>query len=116
MENVIYSIGAALIGLGVLIVFHEFGHFLLAKLSGVRVLTFSVGFGPKLSVKKKSDTEYALSAFPLGGYVKLVGEDPDEEAQQSHIERSFARKGLLPSIAHLTARPPSTFLLAAVQL
>jgi len=48
MENLVYSIGAAVIGLGLLIVFHEFGHFLLAKLSGVGVLTFSVGFGPKL--------------------------------------------------------------------
>ena len=79
MESVIYSILAAIIGLGVLIVFHEFGHFLIAKLCGVGVLTFSVGFGPKLVVKKKGETEYALSAFPLGGYVKMVGEDPDEE-------------------------------------
>ena len=78
MENFVYSIVAAVIGLGVLIVFHEFGHLLLAKLSGVGVLTFSVGFGPKLWVKKSGDTEYALSAFPLGGYVKMVGENPDE--------------------------------------
>ena len=79
MESLIYSIGAAVIGLGLLIVFHEFGHFLMAKLSGVGVLTFSVGFGPKIWVIKKGETEYALSAFPLGGYVKMVGEDPDEE-------------------------------------
>jgi regulator of sigma E protease len=52
MENLLYSILAAVVGLGVLIVFHEFGHFLLANLSGVGVLTFSVGFGPKLWVKK----------------------------------------------------------------
>ena len=116
MENVIYSIGAALIGLGVLIVFHEFGHFLLAKLSGVGVLTFSVGFGPKLWVKKKGDTEYALSAFPLGGYVKMVGEDPDEEVQQSDIERSFAHKGLLTRIAIVAAGPGFNLLLAVVLL
>jgi len=67
MESFAYSIVAAVIGLGVLIVFHEFGHFLLAKLSGVGVLTFSVGFGPKLWVMKRGETEYALSAFPLGG-------------------------------------------------
>ncbi|OLC69778.1 MAG: RIP metalloprotease RseP [Deltaproteobacteria bacterium 13_1_40CM_4_54_4] len=111
-----YSIGAALIGLGVLIVFHEFGHFLLAKLSGVGVLTFSVGFGPKLWVKKKGDTEYALSAFPLGGYVKMVGEDPDEEVQQSDIERSFAHKGLLTRIAIVAAGPGFNLLLAVVLL
>ena len=92
MENVIYSIVAAVIGLGVLIVFHEFGHFLFAKMFGVGVITFSVGFGPKLLVKKKGETEYALSAFPLGGYVKMVGEDPDEEVQQADVEKSFAHK------------------------
>src|SRR5438128_10447839 len=105
MENVIYSIGAALIGLGVLIVFHEFGHFLLAKLSGVGVLTFSVGFGPRLWVKKKGDIEYALSAFPLGGYVKMVGEDHDEEAQQADIDHCFADNGLLTRIATFYAGP-----------
>ena len=112
MENVIYSIVAAVIGLGVLIVFHEFGHFLLAKLSGVGVLTFSVGFGPKLWVVKKGETEYALSAFPLGGYVKMVGEDPDEEVQQADIEKSFAHKSLLKRIAIVVAGPGFNLLLA----
>ncbi|HZA55449.1 MAG TPA: RIP metalloprotease RseP [Candidatus Udaeobacter sp.] len=116
MENIIYSVGAALVGLGVLIVFHEFGHFLLAKLSGVGVLTFSVGFGPKLWVKKKGETEYALSAFPLGGYVKMVGEDPEEEVQQSDIERSFAHKGLLTRIAIVAAGPGFNLLLAIILL
>src|SRR4026208_2488351 len=89
MENLVYSIGAAVIGLGLLIVFHEFGHFLLAKLSGVGVLTFSVGFGPKLWVRKKGETEYALSAFPLGGYVKMVGEDPDEQVSRAETQKSL---------------------------
>jgi regulator of sigma E protease len=112
MESVVYSIAAAVIGLGVLIVFHEFGHFLVAKLSGVGVLTFSVGFGPKLWVKKKGETEYALSAFPLGGYVKMVGEDPDEEVQQGEIERSFAHKSLLTRMAIVVAGPGFNLLLA----
>src|SRR5918996_4404249 len=112
MENLVYSIGAAVIGLGLLIVFHEFGHFLLAKLSGVGVLTFSVGFGPKLWVVKKGETEYALSAFPLGGYVKMVGEDPDEEVQQADIEKSFAHKGLLKRMAIVAAGPGFNLLLA----
>ena len=105
MENIIYSIVAAVIGLGILIVIHEFGHFLFAKFSGVGVLTFSVGFGPKLWVKKKGETEYALSAFPLGGYVKMVGEDPEEEVQPADIERSFAHKSLLKRIAIVAAGP-----------
>src|SRR5512143_467585 len=103
MQDLIYSVGAALLGLGILIVFHEFGHFLFAKLSGVGVLTFSVGFGPKLWVKRKGETDYALSAFPLGGYVKMVGEDPDEEVVQADIERSFAHKSLAKRIAIVAA-------------
>jgi len=116
MENWVYSIVAAVVGLGLLIVFHEFGHFLLAKLSGVGVLTFSVGFGPKLWVIKKGETEYALSAFPLGGYVKMVGEDPDEEVPQSQIEKSFAHKSLLKRIAIVVAGPGFNLLLAVLLL
>jgi len=112
MENVIYSVVAAVIGLGVLIVVHEFGHFLFAKLSGVGVLTFSVGFGPKLWVKKKGETEYALSAFPLGGYVKMVGEDPDDQVSPSDIEKSFAHKPLFKRIAIVAAGPGFNLLLA----
>lgn len=112
MENFVYSVGAAIVGLGLLIVFHEFGHFLLAKLSGVGVLTFSVGFGPKIWVKKKGETEYALSAFPLGGYVKMVGEDPDEEVRSEDVERSFAHKNLLKRIAIVIAGPGFNLLLA----
>jgi regulator of sigma E protease len=112
MENFVYSVGAAVIGLGLLIVFHEFGHFLLAKLSGVGVLTFSIGFGPKLWVRKKGETEYALSAFPLGGYVKMVGEDPDEEVRQEDLEKSFAHKSLLKRFAIVVAGPGFNLLLA----
>jgi len=116
MENLIYAIGAALIGLGLLIVVHEWGHFLVAKLSGVGVVTFSVGFGPKLWVRKKGETEYALSAFPIGGYVKMVGEDPEEEVEQRDIERSFSHKGLLKRIAIVAAGPGFNLLLAVVLL
>jgi regulator of sigma E protease len=116
MENLLYSIVAAVIGLGVLIIFHEFGHFLFAKLSGVGVLTFSVGFGPKLWVKKKGETEYALSAFPLGGYVKMVGEDPEEEVKAVDIERSFAHKSLLKRTAIVAAGPGFNLLLAVFLL
>jgi len=116
MENVIYSIAAAVIGLGLLIVFHEFGHFLFAKLSGVGVLTFSVGFGPKIWVKKVGETEYALSAFPLGGYVKMVGEDPDEQVSPADREKSFADKSLIKRIAIVVAGPGFNLLLAVLLL
>jgi regulator of sigma E protease len=116
METLVYSIGAALIGLGILIVIHEFGHFLFAKLSGVGVLTFSVGFGPKLWKKKIGETEYALSAFPLGGYVKMVGEDPSEEVSAAEMERSFSHKNLLARIAIVAAGPGFNLLLAVFLL
>ena len=64
--------------LGVLIFVHELGHFLMARRIGVRVLTFSLGFGPKLVTIKRGDTEYCLSAIPLGGYVKMAGENPED--------------------------------------
>ena len=64
--------------LGVLVFIHELGHFLAARRIGVRVLTFSLGFGPKLLTVKRGDTEYCISAIPLGGYVKMAGENPDD--------------------------------------
>ena len=79
--------------LGILIFVHELGHFLFAKLFKVRVLKFSLGFGPKMFGKTVGDTEYLVSAFPLGGYVKMFGENPDEqEASASDRDASFAHK------------------------
>ncbi len=73
---------SAVVLLGILIFVHELGHFLLAKLMGVKVEKFSLGFGPKVVGKKYGDTEYLISAFPLGGYVKMLGEDSlGEEAE-----------------------------------
>ena len=74
----------AIIVLGILIFVHELGHFLLAKLMGVRVEKFSLGFGPKLLGKKIGETEYLLSAFPLGGYVKMFGEGGYIEGTETH--------------------------------
>ena len=69
-----------LIVIGILVFVHEFGHFIMAKRAGVRVEKFSLGMGPKLFGYKKGDTDYIISALPLGGYVKMAGENPDEEA------------------------------------
>jgi regulator of sigma E protease len=69
---------AFLFVLGVLVFVHELGHFLAARRLGVRVLTFSLGFGPKLLRVRRGDTEYCVSVIPLGGYVKMAGENPDD--------------------------------------
>jgi regulator of sigma E protease len=73
---------SAIVLLGIIIFVHEFGHFLFAKLTGVRVLKFSLGFGPKLIGKKYGDTEYLISSLPIGGYLKMLGEIPGEELKE----------------------------------
>lgn len=84
--NTIFSF---ILVLGLLIFVHELGHFLFAKLFGVRVLKFSLGFGPRLAGKTIGDTEYVISAFPLGGFVKMFGENPDEQSVDEE-ERAVA--------------------------
>ena len=80
------TILAFLFVLGVLVFVHELGHFLAARRLGVRVLTFSLGFGPKLFRVQRGDTEYCISAVPLGGYVKMAGENPDDAREGSPDE------------------------------
>jgi regulator of sigma E protease len=82
----------AIIALSILIIVHEFGHFIIARLVNVKVITFSLGFGKKLLSRKRGETEYVISAMPLGGYVKLLGESPDEEIPEEEKERSFTNK------------------------
>lgn len=114
MEQIIIAIVSAVIGLGILIIIHELGHFLVAKKTGVGVLTFSIGFGPRLVGKKIGETEYLLCAFPLGGYVKMVGEDPGEEVKELDVQRSFSHQGLAKRVAIVAAGPLSNLLLAVV--
>jgi regulator of sigma E protease len=100
--------------LGVLIFAHEFGHFIVAKKSGVGVLKFSLGFGPKIFGKKIGETEYLLSAFPLGGYVKLLGESDVEGLSEEDQKRSFSRQSVFKRIMIVAAGPAFNFLLAIV--
>ncbi|MBL4903310.1 MAG: RIP metalloprotease RseP [Desulfocapsa sp.] len=96
-----------IICLGILIFVHELGHFLFAKLFKVRVLKFSLGFGPKLFSKTVGETEYLLSAFPLGGYVKMFGENPDEQTEAGSTEKqaSFAHKKVWQRFMIILAGP-----------
>src|SRR6188474_913132 len=88
--SVFSNIGVAIVVLGFIIVIHELGHFLVAKFFKIKVETFSVGFGPRLFGFRKGDTDYRISAFPLGGYVKMAGETPSEmlEAQPYDVQNS----------------------------
>jgi regulator of sigma E protease len=103
---------STLIVLGILIFVHELGHFLVAKRSGVTVLRFSLGFGPKLIGITRGGTEYRLSAIPLGGYVKMLGEDTEEELTEEQRAGAFSEQPVLKRMAIVFAGPMSNFLLA----
>jgi regulator of sigma E protease len=77
------NIFAFVVVLGILIFFHELGHFLVARLFGVGVEKFSLGFGPRLFGRTVGITDYRISAIPLGGYVKMVGDEPDAELDRN---------------------------------
>lgn len=103
----------AILALGVLIVVHEFGHFIVAKRLGVKVLKFSVGFGPTIVSRTVNGTEYALSAIPLGGFVKMAGEDPDAPADEPlDPTTSFSHAALWRRTAIVCAGPLFNFLFA----
>ena len=110
----INSIFAFIVVLGVLIFFHELGHFLVARLFGVGVEKFSLGFGPRLIGKKVGITDYRLSAIPLGGYVKMIGEDPDAEIDEADTHLSFTHKHVFKRILIVAAGPFFNLLLAIV--
>jgi regulator of sigma E protease len=109
---------AFIILLGVLIFVHEFGHFIVAKMAGVKVLKFSLGFGPALFKRQWGDTEYRLSVVPLGGYVKLLGEDPEqgEEVAPEEKHRAFTSKSLSSRIAIILAGPLFNYIFAFIMI
>jgi len=95
--------------IGILVFVHEFGHFIIAKKTGVGVEKFSLGFGPKLIGFKKGETQYMISAIPLGGYVKLKGEDPDDPITDDPKE--FRSRSIGVRAAIISAGPVMNFLL-----
>jgi regulator of sigma E protease len=107
---------ATIIVLGVLVFVHELGHFLVAKLFGVRVDAFSLGFPPKLLHKKIGDTDYRLSVVPLGGYVKLFGENPKDEVPLELQPVSFSHHPLWHRFLIVLAGPAFNLIFAALAL
>jgi len=104
--DILQTVVAFIVALGVLITVHEYGHFWVARRCGVRVIKFSVGFGPTLfSWKGKTGTEYALSAIPFGGFVKMLGESIGSEITDEERSESFAHKSVYQRIAIVFAGP-----------
>ena len=107
---------AVLVLLGVLILVHELGHFVFAKLFDVKVLRFSLGFGPRIVGFTYGETEYRLSALPLGGYVRLLGEDPGEPIPPIDRPRALAAKPLWQRYTVVVAGPVFNLLLPLLHL
>src|SRR3546814_8654533 len=110
----LFTLLAFAFALGILITFHEFGHYWVARRCGVRVLRFSIGFGKVLLRRTDSHgTEWALSAIPLGGYVKMQDE-PAADATPRQAREAFNRQPVGKRMAIMAAGPFANFLLAAV--
>ncbi|WP_313117988.1 sigma E protease regulator RseP [Ectopseudomonas guguanensis] len=108
----LYMLVGTLIALGVLVTFHEYGHFWVARRCGVKVLRFSVGFGtPLVRWHDRHGTEFVVAAIPLGGYVKMLDER-EGDVPPEQLEQSFNRKSVHQRIAIVAAGPLANFLLA----
>ncbi len=115
MIDLAYKVAAFLVTLGILVVFHELGHYVVARWCGVKVLRFSVGFGRIVAVRKvgRDGTEWALSAIPLGGYVKMADEREGNVAE-ADLPRAFNRQNVWKRMAIVVAGPIANLLLAVV--
>ncbi|MAR74530.1 MULTISPECIES: RIP metalloprotease RseP [unclassified Halomonas] len=112
--GLIQNILAVIVVLGLLVTFHEFGHFWVARRCGVKVLRFSVGFGsPLWSRFDRHGTEFAIAAIPLGGYVKMLDER-EGEVPEDQLDQAFNRKSVWARMAIVAAGPLANFLLALV--
>src|SRR3954468_2823600 len=107
------AILVAVVGLGLLIAAHEAGHLLLARLMGMRVETYSLGFGPRIWGFRRGETDYRLSALPLGGYCKIAGFTPDDPAAQDPTDTgSYVNKPAWRRFLVIAAGPGLNYLVA----
>jgi regulator of sigma E protease len=115
MTTVLISIFSFLFAIGVLVAVHEWGHYIVARLAGVKVLRFSIGFGKPLWLSRRGpdNTEYCVSAIPLGGYVKLLDER-DGDIDPEDLPRSFNRQPVSTRVAILVAGPLMNFVFAVL--
>jgi regulator of sigma E protease len=112
----VITIIAGIVMLGILVFVHELGHFCVAKFCGVKVLKFSLGFGPRLVSRQWGETEYMICAIPLGGYVQMLGEGGGEQGESGEIDpseehRSFANKKISRRMAIVAAGPVMNLML-----
>jgi len=99
----------AIIAFGVLIIFHEFGHFIVAKSVGIKVEEFAIGMGPAICKFHRGETDYAIRVLPIGGFVRMLGEEED-----SDDPRAFNKQSVLKRIEVIAAGPLMNFVLALI--
>ncbi len=110
--DLLWTVASALVTLGILVAFHEYGHFWVARRCGVKVLRFSIGFGtPLWRTRDSQGTEYTVAAIPLGGYVRMLDER-EGDVDPSEVHRAFNRQSVWARIAIVSAGPLANFLLA----
>jgi regulator of sigma E protease len=109
---VLTGVVAVIIGLGIMVLVHEWGHFIVARAFGVRVEVFSIGFGPKIAGIRRGPTDYRLSILPLGGYVRMAGDNPAEERKGDPDE--FLSRPRWQRVLIALAGPTTNFLMAVV--
>jgi regulator of sigma E protease len=117
----VITIAAGIVMLGILVFVHELGHFCIAKFCGVKVLKFSLGFGPRLVSRQWGETEYMICAIPLGGYVQMLGEGGGDQGEDAEIDpaeelRSFAKQTIARRMAIVAAGPAMNLILPFVVL
>lgn len=112
--DLLFTLLATVVALGLLVTIHEYGHFWVARRCGVKVLRFSIGFGPALySWHDRHGTEFVIAGIPLGGYVKMLDER-EAPVDADQLDQAFNRKSVKQRIAIVAAGPVANFLLAIV--
>ncbi len=112
IQTLLTNVLALLVTLGILVTIHEFGHFWVARRCGVKIECFSIGFGKPLISWYRDGTEYRIAMLPLGGYVKMFGENPEVEITESEKGLAFNHKSLLQKTAIVSAGPLANLVLA----
>src|SRR5262245_26302430 len=110
------AIVVAILALGVLIIVHEGGHYLVARWSGMRIDRFAIGFGPSIAQFRRGETVFQIGMIPLGGYVQIAGLNPHEEGLDPNDPRSYPNRPLWQRMATIFAGPGANYLFAVVAM
>jgi regulator of sigma E protease len=112
----LFTVLVAILALGILIIIHEAGHYLVARMSGMRVDRFSIGFGPRLFSFKRGETEFQIAAIPLGGFVQIAGLNPGDDSIEADDPRAYPNRPVWQRLATIFAGPATNYIFAALMM